>query len=108
MATRVEVHGKVPTNRKPGHDGCVEGDATTTMPPAEPISAPMRQFLAWVDFRPRTRADAMEAWQSHCPRFTAWEDALAAELIELASTSDASTSHQVRLTARGRAALATR
>jgi len=45
------------------------------------VSAAMREFLVWVAFRPRTYADAMEAWGSHCPRFTLWEDALDQGLI---------------------------
>jgi len=68
---------------------------------AEPISAAMLEFLVWVDFRPRTHADAMEAWQSHCPRFTLWEDALDQELIELVPCDPGANS--VRLTQSGRA-----
>jgi hypothetical protein len=63
------------------------------------MTAAMREFLTWVAFRPRTHAEAMEAWGSHCPRFTLWEDALDRGLVEL----DAATS--VRLTAQGQAAL---
>jgi hypothetical protein len=44
----------------------------------------------------------MEAWGSHCPRFTLWEDALERELIELEGGSITS---GVRLTARGQGAL---
>jgi hypothetical protein len=47
------------------------------------VSAAMREFLEWVAFRPRTYSDAMEAWGSHCPRFTQWEDALDGGLITL-------------------------
>ncbi|MBV9543733.1 MAG: hypothetical protein JOY61_05095 [Chloroflexi bacterium] len=65
----------------------------------------MREFLAWVAFRPRTHADAMEAWHSHCPRFTLWEDALDAGLIDLEPASASFGSARVRLTARGQAAL---
>jgi hypothetical protein len=65
---------------------------------AEPLSAPMLEFLEWVRFRPRTHADAMEAWGSHCPRFTQWEDALDLALIELHAG-------RVRLTEAGEAAL---
>lgn len=43
----------------------------------------MREFLVWVAFRPRTYADTMEAWGSHCPRFTLWEDAQDLGLIEV-------------------------
>ena len=47
------------------------------------VDGPMREFLAWVAHRPRTYADAMEAWQSHCPRYTVWEDALDAKFIRI-------------------------
>ena len=70
------------------------------------VSNPTREFLEWVAFRPRTYADAMEAWQSHCPRFTVWEDALERELIHLESGSAANCA--VRLTGLGRAALISR
>jgi hypothetical protein len=73
---------------------------------AAPLSGAMREFLVWVAFRPRTYADSMEAWGSHCPRFTLWEDALDMGLIVvgpgLASTS------RVCLSELGLAALATR
>jgi hypothetical protein len=63
------------------------------------VSAPMREFLQWVAFRPRTHAEAMAAWASHCPRFTEWEDALEAGFVVLHRTD-------VYLTPTGRAALA--
>jgi hypothetical protein len=63
------------------------------------VSAPVREFLTWVARCPRTYDDAMEAWRSSCPRYTVWEDALAAELIHVAPAS-------VSLTPRGQAALA--
>jgi hypothetical protein len=63
------------------------------------LGAPMREFLTWVAFRERTYADVVEAWGSHCPRFTEWEDAQDAGLVELACNGG------VRLTARGRTAL---
>jgi hypothetical protein len=72
----------------------------------EPVSAPMREFLEWVSFRPRTYADAMAAWQSHCPRFTLWEDALEAGLIVLDPVRGCPGSASVGLTPGGRAALA--
>jgi hypothetical protein len=75
------------------------------MTTAVELSAPMREFLVWVAFRPRTHADAMEAWQSHCPRFTLWEDALEAGLIELESSCGPLGSARLRLTGRGQAAL---
>lgn len=66
-------------------------------------SAAMLEFLEWVRFRPRTRADAMEAWQSHCPRYTLWEDALDLAFIELEPGERASC--VLRLTELGRSAL---
>jgi hypothetical protein len=56
------------------------------------------QFLAWVAERPRTRADAMEAWRSSCPRLTIWEDATIDRLICIENG-------HVVLTARGRTML---
>lgn len=49
----------------------------------ETPSAPMREFLVWVARCPRTYADAIDAWGSHCPRFTVWEDAIAVGLVEV-------------------------
>jgi hypothetical protein len=74
---------------------------TVVQPPVEIcVPAPLREFLEWVARCPRTYAETMEAWGSHCPRFTIWEDALAAELVELAA-SDGS----VQLTPHGQALL---
>jgi len=58
------------------------------------------QFLSWVADRPRSYDDAMEAWQSHCPRQTIWEDAIIDGLIEIKRTA---LSHEVVLTPRGKA-----
>jgi len=43
----------------------------------------MRQFLAWVAERPRSYAEAMEAWRSTCPCLSVWEDALDGGLVRL-------------------------
>jgi hypothetical protein len=70
----------------------------------EPVNPLMLQFLAWVVSRPRTYAEAMQAWQTTCPRQSVWEDALIDGLIKVAS---ADTLHQseVTLTPRGKAIL---
>ena len=78
-----------------------------TLPAGLSVSAPLRELLIWVARCPRSYDDAMAAWQSHCPRFTVWEDALAAGLIEIVgppgnSIGDAS----IRLTLLGYASLA--
>jgi hypothetical protein len=62
------------------------------------VDAPMREFLTWVVRCPRTYSDAMDAWGSHCPRFTVWEDALAAGLVQVETAG-------IRLTPLGQSAL---
>ncbi len=46
-------------------------------------------FLLWVASRPRSYAEAMEVWRTHCPRFTIWEDALADGLVALEGGGEA-------------------
>ena len=58
------------------------------------------QFLAWVASRRRTYAEAMEAWQTTCPRYTVWEDGL----IQVQSQGSPRQS-DVILTPRGKAIL---
>jgi len=62
-----------------------------------------REFLDWVARRPRSYADAMEAWRSNCPRHPVWEDSLLNGLIRLEGNGAAQQS--VTLTARGKAFL---
>ena len=47
------------------------------------MDAPLQQLLDWLDERDRTYAETMDAWASHCPRLTTWEDALADGLIRV-------------------------
>jgi hypothetical protein len=70
----------------------------------EPVSLLMREFLAWVAFRRRTYAEAMEAWRSTCPRHTVWEDALLDGLVQVESGAPPREC-EVTLTPRGRALL---
>jgi hypothetical protein len=70
----------------------------------EPVSLLLLQFLDWVSSRPRTYAEAMDAWRSSCPRHTVWEDALIDGLIQVESGGPEQQS-EVTLTARGRAIL---
>jgi len=69
----------------------------------EAASLLMLQFLSWIASRPRTYAEAMEAWRSSCPRHPVWDDAFAEGLIQLES-SDAERV-EVKLTPRGQALL---
>lgn len=65
------------------------------------VSAPIREFLVWVAFRPRTEADVWDAWGSHCPRFTVWEDAQDAGLVRFENVRGRLGSARVCLTERG-------
>ena len=50
---------------------------------SESVNLLMLEFLDWISTRPRTYAETMDAWQSHCPRQTIWEDAIIDGLIQL-------------------------
>ena len=41
------------------------------------------ELLTWLDARPRSYTEAIDAWHSHCPRLTIWEDALIDGLIKV-------------------------
>ena len=64
----------------------------------------MLEFLTWVADRRRSYDEAMEAWQSHCPRQTIWEDAIIDGLICIENNGTPNSS-EVALTSRGRALL---
>ena len=90
--------------------GVVMSVATSSPAPrtaaTAPVSALMRDFLAWVAGGPRPYTEVMDAWRSSCPRFTIWEDALGDGLIVLERLNGGTMSHtMVALTPRGRAAL---
>jgi hypothetical protein len=69
------------------------------------MSTLTEQFLIWVADRPRTYADAMEAWRSTCPRLSIWEDALGDELVRLEPGAGGVSGCRVVLTPRGQALL---
>jgi hypothetical protein len=62
------------------------------------------EFLSWIASRPRTYAEAMDAWRSHCPRHPVWDDAVQEGLIEVAKGGPAQPPI-VSLTEKGRALL---
>jgi len=41
------------------------------------------ELLTWLAGRPRSYTEAIDAWHSHCPRLTIWEDALIDGLIKV-------------------------
>jgi hypothetical protein len=63
------------------------------------------ELLSWISRRPRTYSEAIEVWQTHCPRHSLWEDAVADGLLRVVRNGSQS---QVALTPRGEAALGTR
>jgi hypothetical protein len=67
-------------------------------------SAPTVELLAWLAVRTRTYGEAIDAWRSHCPRLTVWEDAMIDGLIFIDRSAGGGSI--VRLTDRGRDVLA--
>jgi hypothetical protein len=70
----------------------------------EPVSLLMLQFLEWVANRPRTYAEAMDAWRTSCPRMSVWEDALIAGYTQV-NVGGPVRGGEVSLTPRGKAIL---
>ena len=64
----------------------------------------MIEFLSWLFDRRRTYSEAMDAWQSHCPRQTIWEDAMIEGYIQL-DRNGSDRDPVVTLTERGRSLL---
>jgi hypothetical protein len=64
------------------------------------------QLLEWVADRPRTYAEAIDAWKSNCPRLSVWDDATIDGLIR--ANRDDGAELTVELTAAGRALLEAR
>ena len=71
----------------------------------EAASPLILELLEWIATRPRTYAEAMEAWRSNCPRHPVWEDALLEGFIEVVDDGGAMGQSAVTLTALGQAAL---
>jgi hypothetical protein len=69
------------------------------------MSTLTEQFLAWVAARPRSYAEAMEAWRSTCPRLSIWEDALGDDLVRLEPGAGGLSECRVVLTPHGEALL---
>jgi hypothetical protein len=65
------------------------------------------QLLEWVDDRPRTYTEAIEAWRTSCPRLSVWDDAVIARLLRVVPSRNG-TPATVVITAEGRAHLAGR
>jgi hypothetical protein len=72
------------------------------------VDPPTLELLAWISNGPRTYSEAMEVWQSQCPRHPVWEEALADGLVRVVRVGGRSPRSEVALTLRGRAALRSR
>jgi molybdenum-dependent DNA-binding transcriptional regulator ModE len=70
---------------------------------AEIVSSSVSELLDWIAHDERTYAQTMEAWTTHCPRLTVWEDALTAGLVEV--TRGGRRGSKIVLTPAGSAAL---
>jgi hypothetical protein len=64
-----------------------------------------RELLDWISRGRRSYPEAIEVWQTHCPRHSVWEDALADGLTQVVRNGRES---HVTLTALGEAALGVR
>ena len=72
--------------------------------PTQAPSPSVLQLVDWISLRPRTYAETLEVWHTHCPRLPVWEDALAAGLVEVMRNGAGDGSH-VALTPAGASAL---
>ena len=55
---------------------------------SEAPSSSVVELLDWVSATPRTYSETLEAWKTHCPRLSIWEDALSAGLIAIRRTGE--------------------
>ena len=62
------------------------------------------QLLEWVEDRPRTYPEAIEAWRTSCPRLSVWDDAVIARLLRVVPSRNGAPATVV-VTAEGRALL---
>jgi hypothetical protein len=67
------------------------------------VSSSTLELLHWIGREPRSYSETMDAWTTHCPRLTVWEDALVAGLVEVRRDDGAES--QVVLTGAGTSAL---
>jgi len=63
------------------------------------------ELLAWVEARPRSYQETMEAWRTSCPRMPVWEDATASGLVAVVPGEGGFRDQAVQLTPEGRAFL---
>jgi hypothetical protein len=98
-----------PFRRRLGRGRLGDEGSMTSMPSiATQLSAPaalVMQLLAWVEERPRTYGETMEAWRTSCPRLPVWEDAIENGLVAVIEDDAVAGRLAVGLTVKGRAVL---
>ena len=52
------------------------------------VDSLMLDLVEWLERRPRSYAEAIEAWRTSCPRLTVWEDAIDGGLIAIVTDPD--------------------
>ena len=62
------------------------------------------QLLQWIEARPRSYAESIDAWRTSCPRLSIWDDAAIAGLVQVVPSRNG-TPATVVVTAEGRALL---
>jgi hypothetical protein len=72
--------------------------------PERSVTSNTIELLSWLAARPRTYTETIDAWHTHCPRLSVWEDALIDGLIEVERSGNPPRS-LVILSRRGQAAL---
>ena len=60
-------------------------------------------LLAWIETRPRSYEETIEAWKTSCPHLSIWDDAVSDGLVTVERGGTAKT--RVTLTEAGRALL---
>ncbi len=55
---------------------------------SDTTSPPVLELLDWIALRRRGYSETLDAWKTHCPRLSAWEDALADRLVEVRRNGD--------------------
>ena len=63
--------------------------------PVNGVTSNTIELLNWLGVRPRTYTDTIDAWHTHCPRLSVWEDALIDGLISVERSGEPPRAHVV-------------
>ena len=78
-----------------------EGNWRSTV--SDPVEPLILDLLEWLARRPRSYAEAIDAWRTSCPRFPVWEEATDRRYVEVHDGVDGTLA--VSLTPLGRSLL---